>query len=253
MPPSTSIADLATHGWTPVPRSLSTLLSTRPNPVPSTPIPLSALQPLPSTPLSALQPLPSTPLIDMVTTYARTHLSTQTFAHSMRVYYFSLAILHAHFPSWLDEGLSKETLLLTCLLHDIATTDEAMEKTFLSFEFAGGFTALSLLSALHAPQIQSESVAETIIRHQDLGETGCVSRLTIIHFATVLDNAGLNAELVHRSTIEEIVGVWPREGWSGCFAGVVRAEVEGKGWCNTTRIEGFAEMVEGNEVMREWD
>lgn len=110
-----------------------------------------------------------------------------------------------------------------------------MASTYLSFEFAGGYTALNLLASLHAPQAQRESVAETIIRHQDLGETGMVSRLTaLVHFATVLDNAGLNAELVHRDTVQGVVGAWPREGWTGCFARVVRAEVEGKGWASVS-------------------
>lgn len=40
----------------------------------------------------------------------------------------------------------------------------------MSFEFYGGILALKLLREEHqAPQAQSESVAEAIIRHQDLG------------------------------------------------------------------------------------
>ena len=115
--------------------------------------------------------------------------------------------------------------------------------------------ALDLLKThLGAPVAQAESVAETIIRHQDLGETGNVTTLTaVVHFATALDNAGLYPELVHRATIEAVVGKYPRMGWTGCFAEVVRAECKGKPWANTTRIEGFAEMVEGNEVMREFN
>ncbi len=75
----------------------------------------------------------------------------------------------------------------------------------------------------------------------------------MIHFATVLDNAGLNAELVHAETIKNVVEKFPRNGWTGCFADVVRKECESKPWANTTRIEGFAEMVEGNELMRAYD
>lgn len=97
-------------------------------------------------------------------------------------------------------------------------------------------------------------MCETIIRHQDLGETGNVSVLTAVtHFATVLDNAGLHAELVHPETIASVTRAYPRKAWTGCFAGVVRRECELKPWANTTRIEGFAEMVEGNEVMRPYD
>jgi cyanamide hydratase len=111
------------------------------------------------------------------------------------------------------------------------------------------------LKSLSAPVSQGESVAETIIRHQDLGETGNVTMLTAItHFATVLDNAGLHAkELVHEETIKTVTGKYPRNGWTGCFAAVVRKECELKPWANTSRIEGFAEMVENNKVMEPYD
>lgn len=113
---------------------------------------------------------------------------------------------------------------------------------------------MNYLNSLHSPQSQSEAVCETVIRHQDLGDTGKITALTaVIHFATVLDNAGLYPELVHEDTIRSVVAAFPRNGWTSCFADVVRKEVELKPWSNTTRIEGFAEMVEGNSVMRPFD
>jgi len=161
------------------------------------------------------------------------------------------AIVAQHFPTW---KCSPETLFLAALLHDIGTTPANHTSTHLSFEFAGGYIALDLLKAHHAEVAQAESVCETIIRHQDLGDTGMVSTLTaIIHFATVLDNAGLHGELVAQGTIESVVKAFPREEWTGCFAGVVRKECEVKPWSNTTRIEGFAEMVEANKLMEPYD
>lgn len=114
--------------------------------------------------------------------------------------------------------------------------------------------ALDLLKAHQADIAQAEAVCETIIRHQDLGDTGMISTLTaIIHFATVLDNAGLHGELVAKGTIENVVKAFPRDGWTGCFADVVRKECQIKPWSNTTRIEGFAEMVEANKLMEPYD
>ena len=114
--------------------------------------------------------------------------------------------------------------------------------------------SLDLLKSLHAHPAQAEAVCETIIRHQDLGDTGNITTLTAVtHFATVLDNAGLNAELVHEDTIKDVVHNYPRNGWTGCFASVIRKEVELKPWANTSRIEGFAEMVEANKVMQPFD
>lgn len=156
-----------------------------------------------------------------------------------------------HFPSW---RYSPETYLLTCLLHDIGTTDHNITHTQMSFEFLGGYTALDLLKQHNAPQSQAEAVAEAIIRHQDLGETGNQTTVgAVTHFSTTFDNAGMNPELVHEGTIKSVVAKYPREGWTGCFAGVVRKEVELKPWSHTTKIEGFAEMVEGNQLMEPYD
>lgn len=58
----------------------------------------------------------------------------------------------------------------------------------MSFEFYGGMLALRLLQEQHgASQSQSESVAEAIFRHQDLGESGKITTLgLLLQFATIL-------------------------------------------------------------------
>nr|OQO22793.1 hypothetical protein B0A51_10314 [Rachicladosporium sp. CCFEE 5018] len=227
------------YGWTAVPHSLDAIIASRTKP--GKPLPLSVED----------IPLPDTPLIQEVQTYAREHLPKQTYAHSMRVFYFARAITPSHFPSWTH---TPETLLLVCLLHDLGTTPANLPSTHLSFEFHGAFLALSLLKSFSSPTAQAESVAETIIRHQDLGETGMMTELTAaIHFGTLLDNAGKFSELVARQTVESVVSAWPREGWTGCFAHVLREEMRAKPWCNSTRIDGFVGLVEGNEVMAEFD
>ncbi|THX75180.1 cyanamide hydratase, partial [Aureobasidium pullulans] len=228
------------NGWTAVPRSLEKLLANRKNPKSkATPLQVSDL------------PLPSSPIVDSIMKHAKDHLPKQTFSHSMRVFYFGQAIAMQHFPEW---RYSPETYLLASLLHDIGTTEDNMKNTQLSFEFQGGIQALNLLTQNGAPQSAAESVCETIIRHQDVGETGNISTLTaVIHFATLLDNAGANPELVHKETIENVVKAYPRDGWTGCFAATVRKESKVKPWSHTTKIEGFAEMVEANETMRPYD
>ena len=57
----------------------------------------------------------------------------------------------------------------------------------MSFEFYGGYLALNLLrDTLRAPVSQAESVAEAVIRHQDLGESGKISGVgLLIQLATV--------------------------------------------------------------------
>jgi hypothetical protein len=55
----------------------------------------------------------------------------------------------------------------------------------MSFEFQGGFIALTKLQEFGAPKVQAESVAEAIIRHQDPGQTGTISAMgQLIQIAT---------------------------------------------------------------------
>lgn len=189
--------------------------------------------------------------------------------------------------------VSAETYLLTCLLHDIGTTDTNMAATRMSFEFHGGYVALELLKKeLGAPTAQAESVAEAVIRHQDLGESGKISSVgLLIQLATVFgefgivhnlptyascamaagerwsewgadnvgewhtDNMGGNAELVHRGTIEDVVRHFPRKKWSSCFAATIRKENGLKPWAHTTALgeEEFPGGVENNELMAPYD
>jgi len=101
---------------------------------------------------------------------------------------------------------------------------------------------------------QAESVAEAIIRHQDPGPSGTITSLGfLIQIATEFDNMGHYKELVHPDTIRAVVEKHPREGWSGCFSGTIREEIGLKPWAHSTAIEGFADMVKGNEVMEAWE
>ncbi|KAI7233815.1 cyanamide hydratase [Hortaea werneckii] len=218
------------HGWTAVPRSLERLLAERQEKREPWPLKVEDL------------PLPDGSLVGKVMDYARVHLPVKTLNHSLRVFIFE----------WTYDP---ETLLLAALLHDIGTTDENQASTRLSFEFNGALLSLNFLASLGVELSQREAVCETIIRRQDLGETGfMITSTAVIHFATVLDNVGLYAEeLVHPATIQDVTKRYPRNGWTGCFAGVVRWKCGGKPWANTTTIEGFAKMVEGNRVMEPFD
>jgi hypothetical protein len=56
----------------------------------------------------------------------------------------------------------------------------------MSFEFYGGMIALDILGKEGAPKAQAESVAEAVMRHQDLGDKGtltCVGAL--VQLATI--------------------------------------------------------------------
>ncbi|KKY28670.1 putative urea hydro-lyase cyanamide [Phaeomoniella chlamydospora] len=181
----------------------------------------------------------------------------------MRVYHYGLAIAREHFPEWdMTPGDQlEETFFLCAMLHDIATTDEARSATVMSFELHGGCIALDILQhdpdgKSSAPKPQAESVAESIVRHQDIEERGRVSLLTqLIQLATIFDNAGHFAEYVHKDTIEDVNGKFPREKWLNCFADTIKKEMGEKPWSTTTRlgVEEFPAMVLGNELMRPYE
>jgi cyanamide hydratase len=195
--------------------------------------------------------LPETSLAKRVHEYAKTELREETFNHSMRVYYFGRAIQSQQFPHW---ELSAETYFVTALLHDIGTTEKNMAATKMSFEFYGGLLARNLL--IQDDVELAEAVAEAVIRHQDLGTTGKITSLgLLIQLATILDNMGSHADLIHQGTIDDVVAAYPRKKWSSCFAATIREENRQKPWCHTTALgeEDFPNGVLGNKLMERYE
>ncbi|KAL2042775.1 hypothetical protein N7G274_004534 [Stereocaulon virgatum] len=186
--------------------------------------------------------------------FAKQELREETFNHSMRVFYYGMAIKTQQSPSW---RLAPKTYLLTCFLHDIGTTDENVSATLMSFEFHGGLIALDLLHKLHhAPIEQAEAVTEAVIRHQDIGGSGKITELgQLIQLAMIFDNLGGHADLVHKGTIENVVEHPPRKKWSSCFATTIRKEIGLKPWAHTTALgeKRFPEEVERNNLMAPYD
>ncbi|KAK6594268.1 cyanamide hydratase [Botrytis cinerea] len=237
------------YGWTSVPASLSELIQSS----------SSA-----SNSASALKffdlPFPTSPLVKSVQEYARTELPQETFHHSMRVYHYGVAILIHAFPNWtsIDAASSKflESYALTALLHDIGTVPRHLQETLMSFDIYGGFIADGVLRDAGAVREQRELVVEGIIRHQDLGEVGTQTRLGgLVQLATVFDNMGDNAQLVHEGTIENVVREWPRLGWSKCFSHTIEQENALKPWAHSTHlgVRDFPDGVRGNKLMEKWD
>ncbi|RDL42116.1 Cyanamide hydratase [Venustampulla echinocandica] len=232
------------YGWTAVPRDIETLLQQQ----------SSASGVAPDISASSIT-LPESAVAKAVLQYAQQELAIETFNHSMRVFYYGKAILAHAFPSWSTASFD-ETYFLTCLLHDIGTTDKNISATLMSFEFYGGAIAHSVLTSLSAPLPQAENVTEAIIRHQDLGSTGTITRIgALAQLATIFDNIGGQAQLVSKGTIESVVAAYPRKGWSACFAKTLRKEISLKPWAHSTHLGGkdFPEGVEGNKLMEPYD
>ncbi|KAJ9201300.1 hypothetical protein DTO164E3_3607 [Paecilomyces variotii] len=251
---NTAIDPVETYGFTAVPSSAETLLnSSTPYPAPSSP----------PAPISVSDiPIPNTPLAQRIHDYAKSHLPEPTYNHSLRVYLYGIAMKRYRFPTW---AFTDETYFLSCLLHDIGTTEENLHKTHISFEFYGGILALNLLqstgaiavaSPMAAPREQAESVTEAIIRHQDLCQEGKITALgQLLQLATIFDNTGTHSQLVHKATIEDVTKHYPRLKWSDCFTAVIHRENSLKPWAHTTTLgeEAFPAKVQGNRLMAEYE
>ncbi|KAJ5702710.1 cyanamide hydratase [Penicillium malachiteum] len=236
---------ITTYGLTAVPASASVLLTE----TPAYPRLHAHPDPIPITET----PIPTTSLAQRINTYARTHLPEQTYNHCLRVYHYGLAIKKHRFP-FPDWSFTDETYFLACLLHDIGTTETNIDGTRLSFEFFGGFLALRCVSGDSTEQ--AESVAEAIIRHQDLCQVGKVSALgQLLQLATIFDNTGSYADLVHPDTIKDVSVHFPRHHWSGCFAATIHREIGAKPWAHTTALgeEDFPAKVLGNKLMEPYE
>jgi cyanamide hydratase len=259
-----------TYGFTPVPSSPDTLFTT-------SSILISKVPP-PCIPVSAT-PTPSNPLSQRIQSYAKSHLPQPTYNHSLRVYHYGLAIKRYAFPDW---EFDDETYFLTCLLHDIGTTGENLRATKLSFEFFGGYLALDVLQhdgdardkgTAVAPRAQAESIAEAIIRHQDLRDVGSITAVgQLVQLATIFgmlstplpsalvsifsknsqypDNTGGHAHLIHEDTVKDVIQHYPRLKWSYCFARTVEEEVGLKPWAHTTVLGDFKGHILGNPLNR---
>ncbi|KAL8853739.1 MAG: hypothetical protein Q9221_001382 [Calogaya cf. arnoldii] len=231
-----------TYGWEAQPRDPSVILRGKKN----------VKDPKPQTVASIK--LPDSTLAASVLEYAERELSTTTFNHSMRVFYYGQAIHTQQFPEW---NFTDETYLLACLLHDIGTTNKNISATRMSFEYYGGILALDLLSKeLHAPIEQAESVAEAVFRHQDIGETGKITTIgQLLQLATIFDNMGGHEDLVHQDTIKNVTARYPRNKWSSCFAATIRKENGLKPWAHTTALgeDDFPNGVQNNKLMQPYD
>jgi cyanamide hydratase len=264
--------EVARNGWTSVPVDLAALLGGKSYIHEPTPLLVDDIK-FPD----------DDPVVAKVQKYARERLPPKVFNHSMRVFYFGTGFIGALKPSsFLPLGsltapgmaivqqqfpqhaatFSPSTLALTCLLHDIGTTDENITATRMSFEFHGAITALNLLqsAAVGGERDQAEAVCEAIIRHQDLGVDGTITFLgAVVHLATIYDNVGSHrdipgfARIIHAETMRDVNARFERTGWLGFFAGTIRRELGLKPWCHTTHIVSFDKKVEENELMRSYE
>ncbi|KXJ93651.1 hypothetical protein Micbo1qcDRAFT_193054 [Microdochium bolleyi] len=244
--PAATTQEIAQHGWTAIAVDSEAIFNGKDYLHKPEPVTMDSM------------PFPhDDPIVHKIYQHVKAKLPTLVFNHSMRVYHFSIVILRHQFPEF-AEDLSRSTIALAALLHDIGTVDEFIESTLLSFEWWGGYYSLRLLEQHGASSQQAEAVAEAIIRHQDIGSEGTITFLgQLLQLSTIYDNMGLRPQLVDHATRSAIVAAFPRttagidgrqETWSGCFAATIRKENGLKPWAHTTHLgeTAFPEGVLAN-------
>ncbi|KAF3492204.1 cyanamide hydratase [Arthroderma uncinatum] len=242
---------------------------------------LRDMPPPPVVPVSAT-PIPRTILAERIEGYAKVHLPTATFNHCMRVYHFGIAIKRYAFPTWV---FTDETYFITCMLHDIGTTEENLRASRMSFELYGGFLAMDLLQypinehastiidperRVTASNALAESVVEAIMRHQDIRDTGKITAVgQLIQLATIFDvlanakggyqpvkdNIGGHEQLLNSETVKDVIDHYPRLQWNSCFSATIRKEIALKPWAHSTmlRTEEFPAKIENNPIGRAYE
>ncbi|KAF8229426.1 cyanamide hydratase [Tricholoma matsutake] len=207
-------------------------------------------------------PLPDSPLAREVKAFVKKELDEKTFNHSHRVYVYGVALVKTHFPEW---SYDLETYYLTCLLHDIGTAERFLATTKMSFEFKGAIVARDLILKLKGQEDQADSICDAIIRHQDIFVKGGNITMIgqILQLATILDNVGIRANLIHPELIKTTCEAFPRKNWSQHFASTIEKELALKPWCHTSTFEvpnwkkgtksNFASDVLDNVFMQPFD
>lgn len=170
-----------------------------------------------------------------------------------------MAITKEQFPKQ-AAVLNPVTWALTCLLHDLGTSEENLTATNMSFDIYGGIKALSVLKDFGATTDQAEAAAEAIIRHEDMGVDGTITFIgQLIQLATTYDNTGFHphvkdfGKLIHETTRTEINEAHPRLKWCTFFSQTIEKEERIKPWCHSTHLVDFAKQISENTLMKKWE
>ncbi|BGP20721.1 hypothetical protein JCM10213_001035 [Rhodosporidiobolus nylandii] len=169
--------------------------------------------------------------------FVKVKLGEQLSMHSMRAFSFGAAIATTQFPEW---EYSPEALYLACLFHDLGATEAEMKSTKTSFEFHSAvlvceyLTTLVLANGKKVERDLVDSVCEAIWRHTDFISSQITVTGQLLQLGTLYDNLHDHADWIHPHTAAEVVRLFPRTDWAGCFHDTMKKEVELKPWSHTT-------------------
>ncbi|KAJ7159015.1 hypothetical protein C8R43DRAFT_357934 [Mycena crocata] len=189
------------------------------------------------------------------------------FVHTVRCYYFALAMLHNGFPSGTPgvpqitfEELNRR-LYHTCLLHDLGWSHGAEARAHpehgMTFELHGGIMAYEHLQTA-APALDAQQVGDivqSIVLHTSQWPEGTSSATAmLLSLSAIFDVGGYDAMgpgslgfLISRKTVQEVEKVYPRGTFAPDGFGVMNKEFDEKPNCLLSHFpggrEGFLKVV----------
>ncbi|KAJ7443885.1 hypothetical protein B0H11DRAFT_2343571 [Mycena galericulata] len=217
--------------------------------------------------LDTLRSVPLDPAHAASFEYAKKITPPEGFLHSVRCYYFALALLHNGFPSGTPgvpqitfEELARR-LYHTCILHDLGWTTTTEGRTHpahaMSFELHGGIMAYEHLRSA-APALDAQQVGDivqSIMLHTLVWPTGTSSATKLLmSLSAYFDLGGYDTYgpgsldfLMHRKTVQEIETAYPRGNLAAEGAEILTREGVKKPDCLLSHwpggIEGLLKMV----------
>ncbi|KAJ7443881.1 hypothetical protein B0H11DRAFT_2291371 [Mycena galericulata] len=224
-------------------------------------------------PLDTLRAVPLDPAHATSFEYAKKITPPEGFLHSIRCYYFALALLHSGFPSGTPgvpqitfEELNRR-IYHTCILHDLGWTTTAEGRAHpahaMTFELHGGIMAYEHLHAA-APALDAQQVGDivqSIVLHTSDWPFGKVSATKLlISLSAIFDVAGYDAygpgsfdSFISRKTVQEIEKAYPRGNFAAEGEEVLQREVAEKPDCLLTHFPGgldaFLKIVRKDSIV----
>ncbi|KAF8145969.1 hypothetical protein K438DRAFT_1991242 [Mycena galopus ATCC 62051] len=186
--------------------------------------------------------------------YAKKMTPHEGFIHSIRCYYFALAMLHNGFPR--RRPLNRR-IYHTCIMHDVGWTTTAEGHAHLAaamtFELHGGIMAFEHLRAA-APELDAQQVGDivqSIVLHTSHWPAGKSSaNKSLISLGAMFDVSGYDAQgpgsfnsLINRKTVQEIEKEYPLGNFVAEGFEVLQNEFKAKPDCLLSHLQSGPDAI----------
>ncbi len=173
--------------------------------------------------------------------------------------------LHAHcMRTWLFAALfaerdrvryDEELLFLACVLHDLGLTDahDGRDPTAACFAVEGARAAHAFVRERGEPEERARTVAEAISLHLNITVPARLGvEASLLSKGATLDVVGRRLEQLSRQAVSEVVGRWPRDGFTGFIVPAMERQARTRPQSRSALLDrlGFGALVRGKPLDR---